>query len=130
MLRIAEPCTLPLRFSSIIHWNAGIRHLMQPPAAGFLDFPRGAGRGSLSGGRGGGSLFIGYRGIAPKCHGSVFVAEGAMVIGDVEIGEDSSVWFHTVIRGDIHRIRIGKRTTLQGQSKPHMTYADARTISS
>jgi carbonic anhydrase/acetyltransferase-like protein (isoleucine patch superfamily) len=69
-------------------------------------------------------LFIGVRGIAPKCHGSVFVAEGAMVIGDVEIGEDSSVWFHTVIRGDIHRIRIGKRTNVQDHCTLHVTGKD------
>ena len=69
-------------------------------------------------------MFIGYRGIAPKCHGSVFVAEGAMVIGDVEIGEDSSVWFHTVIRGDIHSIRIGKRTNVQDHCTLHVTGKD------
>jgi carbonic anhydrase/acetyltransferase-like protein (isoleucine patch superfamily) len=69
-------------------------------------------------------LFIGYRGVVPECHGSVFVAEGAMVIGDVEIGEDSSVWFHTVIRGDIHRIRIGKRTNVQDHCTLHVTGKD------
>ncbi|HJX14736.1 MAG TPA: gamma carbonic anhydrase family protein [Candidatus Deferrimicrobiaceae bacterium] len=66
-------------------------------------------------------MLIGYHGIVPKCHASVFVAEGAMVIGDVEIGEDSSVWFHTVIRGDIHRIRIGKRTNVQDHCTLHVT---------
>jgi carbonic anhydrase/acetyltransferase-like protein (isoleucine patch superfamily) len=43
----------------------------------------------------------------------VFVAEGARIIGDVEIGEDSSVWFNAVIRGDILPIRIGRRTNVQ-----------------
>src|SRR4030042_831217 len=80
------------------------------------------------GGRGGGSLFIGVRGIAPKCHGSVFVAEGAMVIGDVEIGEDSSVWFHPVLRGGIHRIRIGKRTNVQDHCTLHVTGKDPLTV--
>lgn len=67
---------------------------------------------------------IEYKGIAPKCHGSVFLAEGAMVIGDVEIGEESSVWFHTVIRGDIHRIRIGRRTNVQDHCTLHVTRKD------
>jgi len=43
----------------------------------------------------------------------VFVAEGARIVGDVEIGEDSSVWFNAVIRGDILPIRIGRRTNVQ-----------------
>src|SRR4030067_641778 len=66
-------------------------------------------------------MLIGYHGIGPTCHASVSVAEGAMVIGDVEVGEDSSVCFHTVIRGDIHRIRIGKRTNVQDHSTLHVT---------
>jgi carbonic anhydrase/acetyltransferase-like protein (isoleucine patch superfamily) len=41
------------------------------------------------------------KGITPRLHASVFVAEGARIVGDVEIGEDSSVWFNPVIRGDI-----------------------------
>jgi carbonic anhydrase/acetyltransferase-like protein (isoleucine patch superfamily) len=67
---------------------------------------------------------IEYNGIAPKCHGSVFLAEGAMVIGDVEIGEESSVWFHTVVRGDIQRIRIGRRTNVQDHCTLHVTRKD------
>lgn len=66
-------------------------------------------------------MLLPYRGIVPACHPSVFVAEGAMVIGDVEIGEESSVWYHTVIRGDIHRIRIGKRTNVQDNCTLHVT---------
>ncbi len=56
---------------------------------------------------------LAHKGIAPRLHTSVFVAEGARIIGDVEIGEDSSVWFNTVIRGDILPIRIGRRTNIQ-----------------
>lgn len=73
-------------------------------------------------------MLIGFHGIVPVCHGSVFVAEGAMVIGDVEIGEDSSVWYHTVIRGDIHRIRIGERTNVQDNSTLHVTRRDPLTV--
>jgi carbonic anhydrase/acetyltransferase-like protein (isoleucine patch superfamily) len=54
-----------------------------------------------------------HKGIAPRLHPSVFVAEGARIIGDVEIGEESSVWFNAVIRGDILPVRIGRRTNVQ-----------------
>lgn len=53
----------------------------------------------------------------------VFVDPSAVVIGDVEIGEDSSVWPLTVIRGDMHRIRIGARTSIQDGSILHITHA-------
>ena len=52
-----------------------------------------------------------------------FVDRSAVVIGDVEIGEDSSVWPMTVIRGDMHRIRIGARTSVQDASVLHITHA-------
>ncbi len=54
-----------------------------------------------------------YKGGIPRLHPSVFVAEGARITGDVEIAEDSSVWFNAVIRGDILPIRIGRRTNVQ-----------------
>jgi carbonic anhydrase/acetyltransferase-like protein (isoleucine patch superfamily) len=75
-------------------------------------------------------VLIAFRGIVPTCHESVFVAEGAMVIGDVEIGEESSVWFHTVIRGDIHRIRIGRRTNVQDHCTLHVTRKDPLSVGS
>ena len=58
-------------------------------------------------------MLLSHKGIAPRLHPSVFVAEGARIVGDVEIGEDSSVWFNAVIRGDILPIRIGRRTNVQ-----------------
>jgi gamma-carbonic anhydrase len=67
-------------------------------------------------------MIIPYRGIRPKLHSSVFVAEGAQIIGDVEIGQDSSVWFNTVVRGDVHYIRIGDRTNIQDNSILHVTH--------
>ena len=70
-------------------------------------------------------MLIAYKGIVPACHPSVFVAETARVVGDVEIGEDSSVWFGTVIRGDINRIRIGKRTNVQDNCTLHVTHNDS-----
>lgn len=62
-----------------------------------------------------------YKGILPKIHESVFMVEGAAVIGDVEIGEDASVWFGAVIRGDVNYIRIGKRTNVQDNASLHVT---------
>jgi carbonic anhydrase/acetyltransferase-like protein (isoleucine patch superfamily) len=53
----------------------------------------------------------------------VFVDRSAVVIGDVELGADSSVWPLTVIRGDMHRIRIGQRTSVQDASVLHITHA-------
>jgi gamma-carbonic anhydrase len=67
-------------------------------------------------------MIIAYRGIRPKLHPSVFVAEGAQIVGDVEIGQESSVWFNTVIRGDVHYIRIGERTNIQDNSVLHVTH--------
>ncbi|MBD3738446.1 MAG: gamma carbonic anhydrase family protein [Pseudomonas balearica] len=59
----------------------------------------------------------------PKLGARVFVDPTAVVLGDVEIGEDSSVWPLTVIRGDMHRIRIGARSSIQDGSVLHITHA-------
>jgi carbonic anhydrase/acetyltransferase-like protein (isoleucine patch superfamily) len=63
-----------------------------------------------------------YNGITPTIHKTVFLTEGVRIIGDVEIGEDSSVWYNSVIRGDVNFIRIGKRTNIQDLSMLHVTY--------
>ena len=57
----------------------------------------------------------------PQIHASAWVAPGAVVVGDVEIGEDSSIWYGAVIRGDVHQIRIGARTNIQDQATVHVT---------
>ena len=57
----------------------------------------------------------------PDMHPSVFVAENAAVIGDVEIGEDSSIWFGSVVRGDVNYIRIGARTNIQDNCVIHVS---------
>lgn len=57
--------------------------------------------------------------LKPKIHPSVFVAAGARIYGDVEIGEGSSVWFNAVIRGDEGSIRIGKHTNIQDNVVVH-----------
>lgn len=58
----------------------------------------------------------------PHIHPSAYVDELALVIGDVMIGEDSSVWPMTVIRGDMHSIRIGARSSIQDGSVIHVTH--------
>ncbi|KXK00919.1 MAG: carbonic anhydrase/acetyltransferase [Acidobacteria bacterium OLB17] len=64
----------------------------------------------------------------PRIHASAFIAENAEVIGDVEIGEDSSIWFGTVVRGDVNHIRIGARTNIQDNSVIHVTGGTHPTI--
>ena len=64
---------------------------------------------------------ITYKGITPKIHPSAFLCEGVKIIGDVEIGEDSSVWYNCVIRGDVHYIKIGKRCNIQDMCMIHVT---------
>ncbi len=64
---------------------------------------------------------IAYKDRIPKLHTSVFVADGAMIIGDVEIGEHSGIWFNAVIRGDVNFIHIGSRTNVQDNSVLHVT---------
>ena len=57
----------------------------------------------------------------PKLDDSVFLASGVKIIGDVEIGKNSSVWYNTVIRGDVHYIKIGEQTSIQDCSMLHVT---------
>ncbi len=61
-----------------------------------------------------------YRAILPRLHPTVFVDRSAQVIGDVEMGEDSSAWMNVVIRGDVNCIRIGRRTNIQDGSVVHV----------
>lgn len=61
-----------------------------------------------------------YRGVLPRIDPQAFIAPGASVIGDVEIGADSSVWFGCVVRGDVNVVRIGERTNLQDGSVVHV----------
>lgn len=58
----------------------------------------------------------------PKIHQTVFIDESALVLGDVEIGEDSSIWPLTVVRGDVNSIQIGNNTNIQDNSVLHVTH--------
>jgi carbonic anhydrase/acetyltransferase-like protein (isoleucine patch superfamily) len=62
-----------------------------------------------------------FGGKAPRLHESVFAVDGALVIGDVEIGPDSSLWFGTIVRGDVNFIRLGARTNVQDHTVIHVT---------
>ncbi len=64
-------------------------------------------------------MILGYKGRTPKIAESAYVAGDADVIGDVEIGEESSVWFQTVLRGDVAPIRIGSWSNIQDGSILH-----------
>ena len=70
-----------------------------------------------------------YRGQFPRIDPSAFVDASAQVIGDVEIGEESSVWMCAVVRGDVHSIRVGRRTSIQDGTVVHaMTGTHPTTI--
>ena len=65
-------------------------------------------------------MFRAYKGIQPRVHPTAYVDESAQVIGDVEIGAESSVWMNVVLRGDVHRIRIGRRSNVQDGTIVHV----------
>ena len=62
-----------------------------------------------------------YNGINPEFGRGVFLASGSRVVGDVKIGEDSSLWFNVTVRGDCNFIRIGSRTNIQDNCVVHVT---------
>ena len=64
----------------------------------------------------------------PKIHETAFVAESAIVIGDVEIGAESSIWFGSIVRGDVNFIRIGARTNVQDGSIIHVSSRTHSTV--
>ena len=61
-----------------------------------------------------------YRGTQPRVHPSAFIDQSAQVIGDVVIGEESSIWMNAVVRGDVHWIRIGRRSNIQDNVVVHV----------
>ncbi len=64
-----------------------------------------------------------YRGITPRIGERAFIDPTAVVLGDVEIGADTSIWPLVVVRADMHRIRIGERCSIQDGSVLHITHA-------
>lgn len=75
-------------------------------------------------------MITSYQNNHPKLHDTVYVAPGAWVIGRVVMGEDSSVFFNTVIRGDTDNITIGERTNIQDNSTLHVNEGDPLAIGS
>lgn len=66
-------------------------------------------------------MILAYRGILPDIAASAFLAPTATVVGDVLIGDESGIWFGVILRGDVNRIRIGRRTNLQDGTIVHVT---------
>lgn len=67
-------------------------------------------------------MILAYKDVLPKIDMEAFVEETALVIGDVQIGAGSSVWFYSVVRGDVNFIRIGERTNIQDSCVVHVTF--------
>lgn len=68
------------------------------------------------------------KGISPTISPKAFIAPGSAIIGDVEIGEDTGIWFGCVVRGDVHTVRIGSRTNIQDGTIIHVTRKTAPTF--
>ena len=73
------------------------------------------------------ALIKSVNGIHPKMGKNCFLAENCTVVGDVEMGDDCSVWFNAVIRGDVNSIRIGKKVNIQDGAVIHCTYQRTKT---
>ncbi|MGE4064517.1 MAG: gamma carbonic anhydrase family protein [Rhodospirillaceae bacterium] len=75
-----------------------------------------------------GPIILPWRGVSPKIASDAFIAPGAVVIGDVEIGSGVTVWFNCVLRGDVNHIRVGDRTNIQDGTVVHVSYKTHPTI--
>src|SRR5690554_7442310 len=62
------------------------------------------------------------RGFTPKFGNNVFLAENATIIGDVEMGDDCSIWYNAVLRGDVNSIRLGNKVNIQDGTVLHTLY--------
>lgn len=82
--------------------------MQKPPSKTVLSYPGPSGPQILP-----------YRGVMPSIHERAFIAQGATIIGDTKIDEESGVWYGCVIRGDVNEIRIGKRTNIQDLTMIH-----------
>ncbi len=68
------------------------------------------------------ALIKSIRGFTPQIGENVYLAENATIIGDVVIGQDCSIWFNTVLRGDVNSIRVGNKVNIQDGSVLHTLY--------
>lgn len=74
------------------------------------------------------SLIKPCRGFTPKIPDSCWLADNSTIVGDVEMGENCSIWFNAVIRGDVNSIRIGNNVNIQDGAVLHCTYEKTKTI--
>jgi gamma-carbonic anhydrase len=68
------------------------------------------------------------RGFTPQFGKNCFLAENAVVVGEVVMGDECTIWFNAVVRGDVHSITIGNRSNIQDGAVIHCTYQKAKTI--
>lgn len=68
------------------------------------------------------------RGFTPQFGNNCFLADGAVVVGEVKMGDNCTVWFNAVVRGDVHSIRIGNDTNIQDGAVIHCTYQKSATV--
>jgi carbonic anhydrase/acetyltransferase-like protein (isoleucine patch superfamily) len=71
------------------------------------------------------ALVIPVNGKAPQFGNNIYLADNCTVVGDVQTGEDCSIWFNAVVRGDVHYIRIGNKVNIQDAAIIHCTYQKA-----
>jgi carbonic anhydrase/acetyltransferase-like protein (isoleucine patch superfamily) len=74
------------------------------------------------------ALILPVKGISPTIPSDCFVAPNATIVGDVEFGNECSVWFNAVIRGDVNSIRIGNKVNIQDAACIHCTYEKTKTV--
>jgi carbonic anhydrase/acetyltransferase-like protein (isoleucine patch superfamily) len=73
-------------------------------------------------------VILPVKGVSPGFGRNIFIAPNATIVGDVVIGDDCSVWFNAVIRGDVNSIRIGNKVNVQDGVVIHCTYQKAKTV--
>jgi len=74
------------------------------------------------------ALILPVRGINPVFGENCFIADNATVVGEVKMGDNCSVWFNAVVRGDVHSITIGDNTNIQDGAVIHCTYKKAKVV--
>jgi len=74
------------------------------------------------------ALILDCRGFSPKFGNNNYFAPNATIVGDVEMGDDCSIWFNAVVRGDVNSIRIGNKVNIQDNATLHCTYEKTKLI--
>ena len=74
------------------------------------------------------AIILPLRGFTPKIGKNCFIAENAVIIGDVTIGDDCSIWYGVVLRGDVNTIKIGNRVNIQDNASVHTLYQRSVTV--